>query len=326
MNIHKVSTFSNENSGENLINDLTTIEIGKEENNSKYYIALFVAMVSWGIAWTASKSATIHSNPEIAAFWRYAISLVSIIPIMLYMKISLKTDKVGIFYMIIAGLLSAGFNYSTFLGLSHGQAGYGGTIMTSLTPIFTYFLSILFLKTKISLNQAIALSLGIFATIILLKIPSVGIGFLNYNTGFFVLSAFCWALMTILSKKSSSRTDPLFYTLVIFFITTIVNYFIALPYHPFNIFSYDETFWWSIAYVGLFSGTFSTTLFFIAIGKIGADKTAAFMFIIPAVAMIASNIVYHEKILFSTVLGCILSLVAVVLYNRKEKIKLGVKK
>lgn len=114
-------------------------------------------MVSWGIAWPASKAATMHSNPEIAAFWRYAISFISIIPILFCLKISFKADKIGIIYMFIAGMLSAGFNYSTFLGLSYGQAGYGGTIMTSLAPIFTYFLSIIFLKNKVTLMQSIAL-------------------------------------------------------------------------------------------------------------------------------------------------------------------------
>ncbi|WP_228256661.1 DMT family transporter [Malaciobacter molluscorum] len=290
----------------------------KDSKDNKYYIFIFLAMVSWGIAWPASKAATMHSSPEIAAFWRYAISFISIIPILFYLKISFKADKIGIIYMFIAGILSAGFNYSTFLGLSYGQAGYGGTIMTSLAPIFTYFLSIIFLKNKVTLMQSIALFIGILATIILLKVPTEGIHFLNVNTAFFVISALCWAFMTILSKKSSAHVDPLLYTLIIFFITTIVNYIIAIPFHPFLIFNYDETFWLTILYVGLFSGTFSTTLFFVSIKKIGADKTATFMFIIPAVAILSSNLIYHEKILFSTILGCILSFLTVIIYNKRK--------
>lgn len=186
--------------------------------------------------------------------------------------------------------------------------------MTSLAPIFTYALSIIFLKNKVSIIQSIALFIGILGTIILLKIPTEGIHFLNLDTSFFVISALCWAFMTILSKKSSIHVDPLLYTLSIFFITTIINYIIAIPFHPFLIFNYDETFWLSILYVGLFSGTFSTTL----LKKIGADKTATFMFIIPAVAILSSNLIYHEKILFSTILGCLLSFIAVVIFNKRK--------
>lgn len=65
------------------------------------------------------------------------------------MKISFKTDKLGLVYMIFAGLLSAIFNYLFFVGLSYGQAGYGGTMVTSIVPILTYLFSILLLGTKV---------------------------------------------------------------------------------------------------------------------------------------------------------------------------------
>ena len=75
-----------------------------QKSNTKYFIGMFIAMIIWGIAWTSGKAATSHSNPEIAAFWRYAILFLTIIPVVLYMKTSLKSDKEGYIYMICAGV------------------------------------------------------------------------------------------------------------------------------------------------------------------------------------------------------------------------------
>ncbi len=118
----------------------------KSETSYKYYIGMTIAMILWGIAWTSGKVAAEHANAPVAAFWRYAISLITIIPVILYLKVSLKTNRRGYFYMVLGGLFTALFNYLFFKGLSHGAAGYGGTLVTAIAPIMTYFLSVLFLK------------------------------------------------------------------------------------------------------------------------------------------------------------------------------------
>ena len=105
-----------------------------------YFVGMIVAMLLWGFAWTAGKVATLHSNPEVAAFWRYAVSFVSIVPLVWVMKSPLHADRRGVMYMIAAGLLTSLFNYLFFAGLVHGHAGYGGTIVTSMSPIITYAL------------------------------------------------------------------------------------------------------------------------------------------------------------------------------------------
>lgn len=293
-----------------------------QKSNTKYFIGMFIAMIIWGIAWTSGKAATSHSNPEIAAFWRYAISFLTIIPVVLYMKTSLKSDKEGYIYMIFAGILSAAFNYLFFKGLSHGEAGYGGTMVTSIVPILTYIFSIILFKINVSTKQVVALSIGIFGALILLKVPSEGLAFLNINSSYFLACAVVWAMVTIFSQKASKKADPMFYTLVVFGITAFINMIFAIPYHPFTITSFDYIFWLNILFIGIFSGTFAMTLFFISASKIGAHNTGVFMFIVPIGAIISSYFVYNENIALSTILGCSFSFVAVMLFNTKNKKKL----
>lgn len=279
---------------------------------------MIIAMLFWGGAWTAGKVAAEHSNAQVAAFWRYAISFISIIPVIWYMKTPLKTDRIGLMYMVGAGVLTSLFNYLFFAGLSHGQAGYGGTIVTSLAPILTYLFSIAIFGTKVSTRQIVALSIGIFGALILLRIPSEGFAFLNIESSYFLGCAIVWSLVTVLSQKVATRADLMFYTLVVFGITTFINMLFALSHHPFDFGAYDAVFWWTILFVGVVPGTFSTALYFVSAGKIGAHRTGAFMFIVPIGAIVSSLVVYGETLVLSTLVGFLLAFVAVILFNMEK--------
>ena len=290
----------------------------ESKNSIRYFIGMIVAMLLWGVAWTAGKMAAQHSNAEVAAFWRYAISFITIIPVIWYLKIPLKTDKIGFVYMLGAGLLTSLFNYLFFAGLSHGQAGYGGTMVTALAPIFTYLMSIVILGIKVSSRQVVALCVGILGALILLRVPFEGFAFLNIESSYFLGCAVVWAFVTILSQKASKRANPMFYTLVVFGITGFTNMIFALPHHPFDFYSYDAVFWETIIFIGVLPGTFSTALFFLSAGKIGAHKTGVFMFIVPIGAIVSSWFVYNENIALSTVIGCLLAFTAVLLFSIKK--------
>lgn len=292
----------------------------KKDDKTKYIIGMVIAMLLWGISWTSGKVAVEHSNIQVASFWRYFISFLGMIPVILYMKKPLQSDLIGYVYMVLAGLLSALFSYLFFAGLTHGASGYGGTMVTSLVPLITYFLSILIFSTKVSAMQMIGLGIGLFGAIILLKIPTDGLGFLNLGSIYFLACAVIWSLVTIITQKVSHRVDPMFYSLVLFGVTAFVNMFLALPYHPFAVSLYDSLFWLNIFFIGLFAGTISMAIFFASAARIGAHNTGIFMFIVPVGAIVSSYIVYSEAIASSTVIGCLLSLLAVVLFNKKSKI------
>lgn len=285
------------------------------KNTTKYFVLMIIAMLLWGVAWTAGKVAAQHSNAEVAAFWRYAVSFITLLPVIWYLKTPLITDKIGFLYMLAAGLLTSLFNYLFFAGLSHGAAGYGGTMVTALAPIFTYLMSITFLGTKISRRQVIALSIGIFGALILLRVPFDGLGFLNIESSYFLECAVVWAVVTILSQKAAPRANPMFYTLIVFAIAGFTNMIYALPHHPFDFGAYDSIFWVTIIFIGILPGTFSTALFFLSASKIGAHRTGVFMFIVPVGATLSSWAVYDENIAFSTVIGCLLAFLAVFLFN-----------
>lgn len=296
--------------------------MNESKNTTKYVLWMIVAMLFWGFAWTAGKVAAEHSNAQVAAFWRYAISFITIIPVVWYLKTPLKTDRRGFWYMVMAGGLTSLFNYLFFAGLSHGQAGYGGTMVTSLAPIITYILSISFLGTTVSLRQIGALAIGILGALILLRVPLEGFAFLNVESSYFLGCAFVWALVTVIAQKAAKRAHLMFYTVVVFGVTALINMLFALPHHPFDFAAYDETFWITIFLIGVLPGTFSTALYFVSAGKVGAHRTGVFMFIVPVGAILSSWVVYGEALEISTLIGCLLAFAAVLLFNMKNSVRI----
>lgn len=288
------------------------------KNTTKYILWMIIAMLFWGFAWTAGKVAAEHSNAHVAAFWRYAISFISIIPVVWFLKTPLKTDRIGFLYMLGAGALTSLFNYLFFAGLAHGQAGYGGTMVTSLAPIITYLLSITVLGTAVSSRQIGALFIGILGALILLRVPFEGFAFLNVDSSYFLGCALVWALVTVIAQKAAKRAHLMFYTLVVFGITAFINMVFALPYRPFDFKAYDETFWITIFLIGVLPGTFSTALYFVSAGKIGAHRTGVFMFIVPVGAIISSWVVYGEGLEITTLIGCLMAFAAVILFNMRK--------
>lgn len=289
------------------------------QNRTRYFIFMVIAMLFWGIAWTAGKVAAEHSNAQVAAFWRYGVSFATIIPLVWYLKTPFKSDLKGYGYMVLAGALTSLFNYLFFAGLSHGDAGYGGTIVTSLSPIITYALSILFFGAKVSLRQMAALFLGVLGALILLRIPFDGLGFLDAQSLYFLGCAFVWAIVTVISQKAAKRADLMFYTFVVFGVTALINMLFALPYAPFDFGSYDTVFWMTIIFIGVVPGTFSTALYFVSAGKVGAHRTGVFMFIVPVGAIASSWVVYDEALTLSTLAGCLLAFVAVALFHQTDQ-------
>lgn len=234
----------------------------KKESPLLYFAGMVVAMLLWGVAWTTGKVAALHSNAEVAAFWRYAISFISILPLIWFMKSPLYSNLKGMALMLLAGVLTSLFNYLFFAGLMHGQAGYGGTIVTSISPIITYILSMIFFNLKVSYREIAALAIGLIGALILIKVPTEGLAFLNPENLYFVLAALVWAGVTISAQTALKHTTPMLYTTVVFGIAMSTNLMLALPYSPFAFDQYDATFWWCDHLYGDFSGDVEYGAFF----------------------------------------------------------------
>ena len=284
-------------------------------SRSFHFFIMFLAMMVWGVSWPIGKIAAEHASPDVAAFWRYTISLVSFLPVMLLMRPSYRAEIGGIVITVFAGALTGAFNWLFFAGLSHGLAGYGGTIVTTMAPVLTFVLSVLVFRTKVRRMQLLGIVTGLAGGAVLLKLPEDAENLLNVGVLYFVIAALVWSLVTLATQRAVKKIDVMLFTLIVFAMTALINLFVALPYHPFDVGAYGPAFWESILFVGLAGGTFSTTVYFLSSGKLGASVTAIYLFLVPVGDIVSSYFIFGEIPAVPTVLGCILAFAAVFIFN-----------
>jgi drug/metabolite transporter (DMT)-like permease len=62
----------------------------------------------------------------------------------------------------------------------------------------------------------------------------------------------------------------------------------------------------------------ATTIFFVASGKLGSEKTSSFMFLVPVFALMSASLVLDEPIEVHIIIGGIISMVAVWFINKEH--------
>ena len=290
-------------------------------NSPKFLYALMaLAMFFWGLSWASSKVLVAYSDAYTIAFWRFFFVLVGLFVLLLILKIPLITPRKFIKWIVLASICNVIYSVLYFAALNYGQAGKGGVLVTTLTPIFTYLLVLFIIfwqkrsLQKVPKNEIIGLCLGIISGFFLLNLGSVDELFGKFNT-FFVLCAFDWALMSIFTQKI--RTNPLVMNFYITLFSLVA--FVPIWFEPATYFLFEAPlrFWFHLFCVAILSTLVGTSIYYLGIKELGSAKANSFMLLVPASALICSYFVLGEKPSLLTLFGTALAICAIYLINGK---------
>ena len=295
-------------------------------NTQKFFFVLMIlAMVFWGISWPCSKILVSYAPAYIIAFWRFFFTLIGLFFLLLALKIPLSFERKNLKWLLIASVFNVLYSLFFFAGLNYGLAGKGGVLATTLTPVFTYLLVMLIIfyqtknKPKVPKNEILGLVLGIMSGILLLDLGGFDELFGKFNT-FFVLCAFDWALMSIVTQKIKMNA------LVMNFYITIISVFAFTPImfmeQTYFLFEADLKFWINILALSFLSTVVGTSIYYLGIKKLGSAKANSFLLLIPAIALFCSFIILDEKPSLLTLFGTALAIFAIYLINVYGKEKL----
>ncbi|MDB2561985.1 DMT family transporter [Sulfurimonas sp.] len=277
---------------------------------------LTLAMLLWGGGWTALKILTIDLPMDVIIFWRFFIMSISFLPILYFFKTPLKLNSSNLKYIASSSVLNIAFMVSSFIGIKYGLAGSGSVIITTFSPIITFlFVAILF-KNKLYNHQYFGLLLGLLGGITLLQLTDVEL-FFNSSNIYFLLCAVIWAGVTILSQHSQKHIHPIHYSFIISLVATLATFLYAFNSDLMSVFEQGTEFWIAMIYLGVFAQTVATTIFFMASGQLGSEKTSSFMFIVPVFALLSAYIVLDEPIELHIIIGGTISIVAVYFINKR---------
>jgi drug/metabolite transporter (DMT)-like permease len=77
-------------------------------------------------------------------------------------------------------------------------------------------------------------------------------------------------------------------------------------------------FWISLLYLAVLGQSVATTIFYMASGKLGSEKTSSFMFLVPVFALFIAWLVLDEPIELHIVVGGFISVLALFFINKKS--------
>ena len=278
-------------------------------------------MASCGLSWTNGKILSQYCSSSILAFWRFFLSSIFMIPVLIFTKNNLTVPSDGIKYIIIGSILIFSYNIFFFMGSNLGFANVGGVFVPTLNPIITFILSIIIFREIIYKKDIIGLIFGICGGIIVLEAWTLSYSLMTANGNlYFLLASISWGIMSIVSGKSHKALATLTFSFWVYFISSIFCFIMNINNDVLIVLDFDLIFWLNLILLSIGAQVFGTTVYFIATTKLGPSKASSFIFIVPITAPIFSMIFIGEKLEISTIIGGIMTMTAVYLIN-KEKIQ-----
>ena len=289
-----------------------------------FSILLVVAMTFWGSSWASSKVLTSYTSADVITFWRFFFALMASIPLVIILRIPIRIDGSALKYLFLASITNCAYSIMFFIGLNYGAAGKGGVLVTTLTPVFVYLLTYWIHKIQnnpkmMRGNEILGLTLGIIAGICLLDLGNLSVLFSKSNV-FFVLCALDWAVLTLICQRV--RIHPI----AINFYITLFSVLLSSPIFFFesamlDIFSFDARFWTMLFVVSVLSTAIGTSIFYMGVAQIGAEKASSYQLLVPLIALVASYFILGEIPSLLTLFGGGIAIFAIYLINVYKRAK-----
>ena len=277
------------------------------------------AMITWGYSWVGAKILGPYGHVSTKIFLRFFFASIALIPILLKYRIPFRIDKKGFIFILWNSISLCSYNYFYFKSTHMGLAGIGGVLVTTLNPILTSLFVFSFLdRSSAKLKEFVGLIMGLTGGGIIMRLWEMDIALMISSGNIFYILASCsWVSVTITSQKSKNHIHFLTYSFWSFLSASLFSLSFCEIESISQTINYDWIYWLNIFLLSIVVMSFANTMYFFASSKIGAVKASSYIFVVPLTAIIFSKIILNEQVLYTTVLGGILSVVAVYLVNKK---------
>ena len=277
------------------------------------------AMITWGYSWVGAKILGPYGHVSTKIFLRFFFASIALVPILLKYHIPFKIDKKGLMFILWNAISLCSYNYFYFKSTHMGLAGVGGVLVTTLNPILTSLFVFSFLdRSSAKLKEFVGLIMGLTGGSIIMRLWEMDIDLMISSGNIFYILASCsWVSVTIASQKSKKHIHFFTYSFWSFLSSSIISLSFCEIESISQSINYNWIYWLNIFLLSIVVMSFANTMYFFASSKIGAIKASSFIFVVPLTAIVFSKIILNEQVLFTTVLGGVLSIIAVYLINKK---------
>ena len=297
-----------------------------QQNKNIFYILMILAMAGWGASWVNAKVLSAYINEYELIFFRNIFTIITLAPVLIFSRKYFYINKRSFLLAILASIIMIVYLKFYFLGTKYGTASLGGALVTTLIPINTFIFMALFWGKKILKKDIIALGIGAIGILTMLNIWSFSYEqIFSTQNMYFLCASLLWPALTITSSKIT-KTSPMVFGFYMYVISTIIVSLFFVDFKAINYKGFDAIFWLNILTLAVIATTFATTVYFVGIEKLGTNEVSSFIFLVPFFAIVLSIIFLGETVHITTIIGVILTLIAVKILNnikifKKKKIE-----
>lgn len=284
-------------------------------NKNYFFVLLFLAMVAWGGSWVNVKVLSGYINAYEMVLFRFSMTALSMVPIILYLKKSFAIDMRSLGLVLVTSVALIAYMNYFFIGTKYGTASLGGAMVTSLIPINTFIILVLMRARKVSRKHVFALFIGAIGVLTMLHVWALDLGkVMVIQNLYFLIAALLWPVVTILSSKSR-KISPIVFTFYLYVCTVVLDWFFFVDINNIPFSTFDGIFWLNIVLITFAATTFANTIYFLGIETLGAGEVSSFIFLVPFSAIILSALFLKETVDAYMVAGTIMTLFAVKILN-----------
>lgn len=297
---------------------------GAQRANANGHALALVTILIWGTTFISTKVLLVDFEPVEILFIRFCMGFLALIVIC--PRLLRGTTWRQELTFAAAGLCGICLYYLLEnIALTYTLASNVG-IICSTAPFFTALLSRLFLRGEERLRPSFFAGFAIaMIGIALVSLNGASLEVNPTGDALALLAAFVWACYSVLTRKIAAfgygtvqTTQRVFFYGILFMIPALFIFGFELgvsrfasPVNALNL---------------LFLGLGASALCFVtwnhAVKLLGALKTSAYIYLAPAVTVVASAIILHEPVTWATVAGLVLTLTGLVLsegLSRKKR-------
>jgi drug/metabolite transporter (DMT)-like permease len=275
---------------------------------------MVLAMLAWAGSFVSAKYLAMYINEHELVTYRYLITTLTTLPVLMYLNISYKIDLRNLAIAAITAILLVAYTKLFFLGTKIGTASFGGALITTLMPIIAFVIVLIFSKKKPIAKDWLALFIGAIGVSTMLEVWQFDLDeIFSTATVFFLWAATSWALMSVATAKSKS-VSPILLSFYIYLIATLFNTVFFYENVSGSVFNMDATFWVNILLMSIASTTFAATVYVAGMQRWGS-KCTVFTFLVPFFVIILGAVFLGEVIQLSTIFGAMLTVSALMLIN-----------
>ena len=284
-----------------------------------YHPFALITIIFWSLAFVFTRMVLKYISVFSLGFLRYFVAAFVLIIAAVILKIQVPNKK-DIKWFILSGLSGFSLYVITFNKGCETVSASTSSIIIATTPVMTALLARIIYKEKIKYLQYLAIIVE-FLGVIVLTMAS-GIFSLNIGIIWLLAAAFLLSLYNILQRKLTKEYAALRTTIYSIFAGELFL-FIFLPSAISEIKTIPITQFFYITFLGIFSSAIAYISWAKAISK--SQKTASvsnYMFLTPFLTSAFGFFIINETPDIQTIIGGLLILIGMFLYNFGIKIKI----